>query len=770
MNDLTPSVASTRQEYFTAAELAEIAKQRGLKGFPSSERGVQLLADRQGWNSLSTRVSRPRATAKIGGRPAMEYHFSILPDVIQRTIAGAAMRVASIQRFEREVDLGERRLAALKSSQLPARARAVMDARAEVLTSIEGYAVSQGQSRAWGITQFITAEKAWQARQDIEGRRDAGQFLTDAEILSLATPLALTSLDGFHLEVSRLATANDRKAKPTISRTTIYDWFKMRDERGLLGLAPIPPKEQEPIPAAFADFLKFYAKPTKPTVTDAHTEYLKAAAAPGLHRVPLTLSQVQYIVRQRLNNIEKNVGREGLLTLRSRLAYVTRTDEDMWPTTIYSADGKTFDAEIADPVTKRPIRPEITTVIDIVTRKIVGISLARSENQRSVAEALRNSCCSHGIPAIFYVDRGPGYRNEAMDADVGGLMGRLGITKMHAAPYGSQAKGRIERVNATVWDTLAKRLPTFIGADMDKEAGQKVHKLTRQELKLFGQSHNLPSWEDFVALCEAMVAEYNDKPHRSLPRFEDPATGHKRHMSPNECWAAHVDTGFEPVPVDAEEADDLFRPYEIRTARRAMVEWNGNQYFDDALEGYHQRKVMVGYDYHQASRVWVREFDPETGQPGKLICVARFGGNAERYVPLSYEQKAIETRAKGRQRRVEEKLTAIEAERDGLLMIEQQVAEVADFIDLAPAYEPTPAILAVDNTTETPAKPSAPRRQVFASDDELAAWALKHPDQLIPNQIAVLRRCLSRPISRENLEANGIDTEALRTLLRAAAA
>ena len=134
MNDLTPSVASTRQEYFTAAELAEIAKQRGLKGFPLSERGVQLLADRQGWNSLSTRVSRPRATAKIGGRPAMEYHFSILPDVIQRTIAGAAMRVASIQRFEREVDLGERRLAALKSSQLPARARAVMDARAEVLT------------------------------------------------------------------------------------------------------------------------------------------------------------------------------------------------------------------------------------------------------------------------------------------------------------------------------------------------------------------------------------------------------------------------------------------------------------------------------------------------------------------------------------------------------------------------------------------------------------------------------------------------------------
>ena len=157
MNDLTPSVASNRQEYFTAAELADIAKQRGLASFPATERGVRVLAEREGWNELTARSARPRST-EGRGRPAMEYHFSILPEAIQRTIAGAAMKVASIQRFEREVDLGQRRLAALKSSQLPARARTVMDARAEVLISIEGYAVSRGQSRAWGIIQFIDAQ------------------------------------------------------------------------------------------------------------------------------------------------------------------------------------------------------------------------------------------------------------------------------------------------------------------------------------------------------------------------------------------------------------------------------------------------------------------------------------------------------------------------------------------------------------------------------------------------------------------------------------
>ena len=768
MNDLSLPLPNVRQEFFTAAELADLAKIRGVRNFPNTTRGVNMLVDREGWDALPARVARPRARAGRG-RPAMEYHFSILPDTMQTIIAGRVIRSARVRRIEQEAEKDQRAIAALKSSMLSARGRSVMEARAEVLTSIEGYAAAHGQPRAWGIAQFLAAQEAYQHRQEIEQRRDAGEILTDRDRANLARTLVLTAQDGFHVTAERLAVANDRKARPIIKRTALYDWFKARDERGVIALAPVPPKVQRPIPAEFQEFLKFYALPSKPDVTDAHGEYLKAHDQHRRNQPPLTLDQVKYILRNRLNSIEKMVGREGLLTLRSRMAYVTRTTEDMWPTTIYSADGKTFDAEIADPVTKRPIRPEITTVIDVVTRRIVGISLARSENQRSVAEALRNSCCAHGIPAIFYVDRGPGFRNEAMDADVGGLMGRLGITKMHARAWNSQGKGRIERPNATVWDVLAKRFPTYIGEDMYKEAGQKIHKITRREIAQFGQSHHLPSWEEFVRRCEERVAEYNDKPHSSLPEFRDPATGKMRNMSPNECWAAHVANGFEPVPVDPDEADDLFRPYEIRTARRAQVQWNGNQYFHDALEAYHEEKVMVGYDYHQGDKVWVREFDPESGQPGRLICVARFGGNSERYVPRSYEQAAIENRAKGRLRRIDDKRASIEAERDGLLQIEQQRLEPADFIDLAPVPECEPVAVALIDPTPTAGNPS-PRRRTFATDEALAAWALEHPDQLLPNQIAVLQRCLSRPIGRENLRANGIDTEALRTLLRAAAA
>lgn len=744
------------QDWFTARELAELVAARGLSGFPASERRARDHAEREGWNELPARLARWRLGR---GRPAMEYHVSILPERLQAAVVARHQQSRLAGALVAESEADRRKVAALRATALKPHARSVMEARAQVLTAIDNHAVAHGESRAWAIALFLDAQEAAAARQEIERRRDCGGALTPREAESLAQPLLLTS--GFQIQPDTIAMANDRKARPIVKRSTLYDWFKARAEGGVAGLAPAPTKEDAPIPAGFRDFLRHYARPTKPSIADAHAAYLaEAQARDGVQPATLSLDQVKRILKERLNSIERHVGREGLLTLRSRLAYVSRSTDDMWPTTIYSADGKTFDAEIADPVSRLPIRPEITTVIDVVTRKVVGFSLSRAENQRSVAEALRRSCVDHGIPAIFYVDRGPGFRNEALDADVSGLMGRLGITKMHAAPYGSQAKGRIERPQATIWDKLAKRLPTYIGADMDKEAGQKVHKLTRREIREFGQSRSLPSWEDFVGMCQAMVAEYNDRPHRSLPKFEDPTTGRLRHMSPNEAWAAHVASGFEPVLVDPEDADDLFRPYEFRTVRRAIVQWNNNQYFHEDLESWHERKVMVGYDWHQADRVWVREFDVATGQPGPLICVARFNAHAQRYVPVSYQETAEEQRAAAALRRIDAKRDKVEAER-----------ALPRLVDIG---TPVPANIIEPETPEPAAPHPAPavtavRRRVFASDEELAAWALAHPADLSPNQIAVLKDCLSRPAARELFRMSGIDVEALRTLLRTAA-
>lgn len=59
------------QDYFTSRELAEIARSRGLTKFPATERGVQLLAKREGWNNLPAPMVRRRSD-QTGGR-GMEY-------------------------------------------------------------------------------------------------------------------------------------------------------------------------------------------------------------------------------------------------------------------------------------------------------------------------------------------------------------------------------------------------------------------------------------------------------------------------------------------------------------------------------------------------------------------------------------------------------------------------------------------------------------------------------------------------------------------------
>jgi putative transposase len=562
--------------------------------------------------------------------------------------------------------------------------------------------------------------------------------------------------EGFGLTEEVLRKANNRPTGSLkISRATIYSWLNLRLAHGVPGLAPTPPKVADPLPPGFVEFLKFYARPQKPNMTEALKDYLESGP-----KDLLTIDQVGHALRKKLNGIERHVGREGLLTLRSRLAYIQRDTSNLLPTTIYTADGKTFDAEIADPVQGHPCKPEITSILDVATRKCVSFALSRKENASCVAEALRTGCVDHGIPAMFYTDRGAGYKNRRFDDAVLGLIGRLSITKMHALPYNSQAKGIIERFNK-IWNPLAQRLPTYLGAPMDKEAGWVAHKRTRADIKAFGQSSLLPSWEDFRAMCAQAIADYNAKPHESLPKIEDPVTGKTRHMSPDEAWAQHVSEGFEPVMVDAESIDDLFRPYEVRVASRALVQWNTNTYFHMALEPYHGTEVAVGYDENQANFVWVREYDREADQPGRFICKAEFGGNKQAYVPLTAQRAAEEKRAKGAIKRIDKKRDAITDGLDGPFQLEHlKAAPMPDLTIVATA----PIKVAAVGPT-----PPSPAARLMNPDVEIALKCLADPTQLTPGRRKLLLDFTAGRAGREFLRISGVDLDALEDLLRSAA-
>ncbi len=704
--------------YLTAQEIADAAVRLGLSCMPHTKRSVNRRAKAEGWDDMGPMV-RQRSGSNGGG--GMEYHISLLPEVMSAALIAEVDKDVITQNTaqRREVEIAKR--TALETTDLTARQRDVMNARAAILTAIESVQIAEGRSRSQTVAMFV------------EGR-DSG------------------------VDLQTIVLANDRRnGCAEISRRTVLRWFQFRDDGGIGALAPKATKQQAEIPQWFWDFLPFYARPQKPCITEALDDFL--AETPGTNET-VTYTKIRRLLG-RLGNVERHKGREGSLTLKARRAYVTRSTADLLPTCVYTADGKTFDAEIAHPIHGRPFRPEVTSVVDVATRLCVGFSVGLAENAEGVVDALRFACEKHGIPAIFYVDRGSGFKNDRLDAELTGLMGRLGTTKLHSLPQNSQARGIIERFHGTVWNKLSRSYETYIGAPMDRQARQKAFKHTRKEIKEFGVSHTLPSWEDFLVACGKAVEAYNNTVHSSLPN----------RMTPAEYWQSHVERGFEPVTVTEAESADLFRPYVRRRVRRSQVEWLKNKYFALELEEYHGDDVLVGYDIHNADHVWVRAIEERDGEevPGRLICIAKFAGNEERYIPLTKERKSMEGRAKARERRLLDRLDEVQDELNPRHVVEAQ--RTAPVPDVSPTR---PEVLDAEfsvvgeapSVAEARAKNTAPR---FANDAELAAWAIENPDKVHVSQMELLRDCLNDPIDRQILIDFGVDISALKQALRDAA-
>lgn len=716
------------QQYLSAQEIADAATRLKLKVVPHSKRGVQIfIASR---NLDASPLCRKRQGGEGGG--GNEYHYTLLPIALQTALLAEYNKINQIAAIQDKQKNDIVTQNGFLTAELTSRQKEVMNARAGLLHHINLRQYECGQTQRAAILSFLVDLKNGEISPE------------------------LTSL------VQR---ANDKGRG--LSRGTISRWFANRENGGLIALAPKKTREKEAAPEWLKSFLKYYRQPQKPSIAQAYERWCGES---NMAELP-TIRQVRHALSN-LPEIEKQRGRLGSHELKALKAYKARDVSDLLPASVYVGDGKTFDAEIAHPLHGQPFKPEITTIIDAYSRKIVGWSAALDENANAVIDALLMAARTNGIPAIFYSDNGRGYKNKAMEDSLIGFLSRLSITPAHAIAYNSQAKGVIENFNKR-WTTLSREFPTYIGRDMDREASKLTHKMTRNELRLSGVSSLLPSWNEFLTACQDLIDNYNDKPHRGLGKIIDSASGKRRHMSPNEVWLQALSGGVKPYLVSDEEAHDLLQPWVIRKTRRALVDWLGNSYFANELEWYHGKDVIVSYDIHDASKVICREIIMIDGEraPGKMIAEARFEGHKTRYIPYSAEQAAMEKRHKGRKARAMAKVNEIDKELRSITLnaISKKV------ISLPQSTEQLKPVLVADNDEYSKRKPPTSQsvrrhRPNFRDDAEYARWLIENPEKATPQDRANIRDdLLATKHNTDFLARQGVDLGALTKLARSAA-
>ncbi|MCF8474603.1 MAG: Mu transposase C-terminal domain-containing protein [Emcibacter sp.] len=689
-------------DWLSAAELSALA----LPGVGKRRDGVLQKAQKEGWRSRL-----------MPGAGDMYYEFHI------RSLPREALEAYAERLLGPDVIAPLKQVKDSFTSGLKAFQREVMEARAIILAEIDSL-VESGIGRSNAIKHFVNLARL--------GR------LSSTIIKHL--PIA-NARSGYRNAINDFTR--------TISRSTLYLWLKEREERGIAALAPKTIFRSPYIPTWAPTVMKLYGQPQNPSL--AYVMEILPDILPKSIKLP-SYGQVSRFLK-RLSTQTRHQGRMGQQKLKTLKAYIQRDVSELWPGAVYAADGHRFDAEVSHPRHGRPFRPEITTVIDVYSRKVVGWSVALDEDTWGVLDAARHAFETNGLPYIWYVDNGRGFNNKNWDDELTGFLARLGITKKNSLPYNSQARGVIERLHKSLWVRSAKSLASYIGFDMDREARQKQYKLSRQDIREYGKSSHIMSWSQFMEWVNTQVEAYNNRPHSLLPKIRDKLNFKLRHMTPEEAWAAGIKDKDAPLPLSQVQHKDITRPYVKRRTNRALVNLFGNRYFAPELEGYHGEDILVGYDIHDAKQVWVRDLDH------RLICIAHFEGNKQSFFPVEVAQKA-------HQEKLARQLKLIDHKRD-LIVTEQNLLQTNDI-------QETDSYGDVNNNTQNhnaisenkSNNDNAFSRPTFTDTTEWIRWIIRHPEEITHEDKSELQSLIHQRNFRLLLDMLEIPCSSIEVLIR----
>lgn len=618
----------------------------GLSGFPSAEKNIRARLDRLAENN-------PEWKRKREGTKAFEYHIDCLPAEAQKVLR---------KRLTHQV---------LEDAQLPAvvEQKAVKNVavRDELEVMVKCPELALREVQALTDKQKAIADARILLATEVHKLREYAGMTRKAALKHIVDGVRMGALPDRIIEAAN--TANARQGKRTGVSTGSLDswyssWVMARGDANQL-LALLAPGHHKGTPWEqvwwLSDFFMFYRSWKRPTVEYAYREFSAwwhekhandagmLAALPSVHAVRRVLSSVPVIVKERFRSTGS--------AWRSLNPFVRRDWSTLPVNAVWVGDGHCMKLMAFNPATGNTFRPEVTLVMDAGQRFIVGWSLSLSENVIAVADALRHGMSQHGIPLIYYSDNGGGEKNRVLDADITGILPRLGVEHHTGIPGNPQGRGVIERANKGIPKDVALSFQTYCSKNADKEtvmmqqritqsaikATHKGKELTKRQVKAMGE---VPTFEQLLAAIELEVKRYNNRPHSSLPRKED-----GEHYSPAAYRRKLIkEQKAEIDMLSPEELHEMFRPESICTVRRGEVVLFRNIYFSTELAAEHGNEVRVCYDIHDANSVIVRRMD------GSYICDAIWNGNKVDAFPKAVIEQQQEKRARGRIARATQKI------------------------------------------------------------------------------------------------------------------
>lgn len=415
--------------------------------------------------------------------------------------------------------------------------------------------------------------------------------------------------------------------------------------------------------------------------------------------------QVYRFFRDKFSQLDQLKGRFTGSQLRSRRFYQHRTADGLAPADEVHGDGWNTHFTAPHPVTGEFVTYEVWHFHDVATRYVTPPGLGLTEHFEVIAKGLENFIRVFGIPLIVQMDSTKIVKgSDRFTKAAHSLEERIGCTIVHPVEVGnSQANGICENFNTSWLDKQSRALATYQGSGMDTLSFRRVKKLTaamvkaekagnqEEALKLHAEAEHRGKGRVFRSHQEAIdwitttVAEYNDRPHRSLKKvFDD--TGKSRNQTPREALTEHIANGWEPVAASEDSLIDLFRPHKPVTVTRETVSpYGGMRYRNPEVLGHwNGKKVIVAYDIHDWRTVWVKTLQ------GELICEAEFV-EATGYRAQSAHEAAEEKRAKAQLKLLEKKGQAVKDGRLGGRVIEMPsdgLISARDIIDQQPEAMP----------------------------------------------------------------------------------